>query len=244
MRKSSVRAPSTTQSRQLNRTRELDGGSSLVVKPSFVTVRALIRRGSGALLRTTGPAWPRWGEQVNKGLLDRRVSRTQGCGSPLCYSLHVQRETAVNVSAIKDTVLRSIKLNQQAYNNRDADGLPEVYLEPMLSQGAHDLSGDFESFPAARLAITCEVLDVSYTAYLQIGKVELSAYGLEASPQNVNVTTKEEWIYRLVPDAETGVALGQRSTHRFLGYYHYTLVDIDGRWWITDVQSASEIWLP
>jgi hypothetical protein len=142
----------------------------------------------------------------------------------------VQRETAFNVSAIKDTVLRSIKLNQQAYNNRDADVLREVYLEPMLSQVAHDLS--------------CEVLDVSYTAYLQIGKVELSAYGLEASPQNVNVTTKEEWIYRLVPDAEKGVGLGRRTTHRFLGYYHYTLVDIDGRWWITDVQSASEIWLP
>jgi len=162
----------------------------------------------------------------------------------LCYSLDVQRETAFNVSAIKDTVLRSIKLNQQAYNNRDADVLREVYLEPMLSQVAHDLSGDFESFPAARLDITCEVLDVSYTAYLQIGKVELSAYGLEASPQNVNVTTKEEWIYRLVPDAEKGVGLGRRTTHRFLGYYHYTLVDIDGRWWITDVQSASEIWLP
>jgi len=60
----------------------------------------------------------------------------------------VQRETAFNVSAIKDTVLRSIKLNQQAYNNRDADVLREVYLEPMLSQVAHDLSGDFESFPA------------------------------------------------------------------------------------------------
>src|SRR2546430_2082657 len=134
-----------------------------------------------------------------------------GCDPALCYSLHVQRETAFNVSAIKDTVLRSIKLNQQAYNNRDADVLREVYLEPMLSQVAHDLSGDFESFPAARLDITCEVLDVSYTAYLQIGKVELSAYGLEASPQNVNVTTKEEWIYRLVPDAEKGVGLGRRT---------------------------------
>src|SRR5579864_3740092 len=162
----------------------------------------------------------------------------------LCYALTMQRETAFNVSAIKDTVLRSIKLNQQAYNNREADVLREVYLEPMLSQVAHDLSGDFESFPAARLDITCEVLDVSYTAYLQVGKVELSAYGLEASPQNVNVTTKEEWIYRLVPDAEKGVGLGRRTTHRFLGYYHYTLVDIEGRWWITDVQSASEIWLP
>ena len=50
----------------------------------------------------------------------------------------MQRETAFNVSAIKDTVLRSIKLNQQAYNNRDADVLREVYLEPMLSQVAHD----------------------------------------------------------------------------------------------------------
>src|ERR1700730_8237855 len=163
-----------------------------------------------------------------------KVARTVAQPEPaemrfaLCYSLHVQRETAFNVSAIKDTVLRSIKLNQQAYNNRDA----------------HALRGDFESFPAARLDIPCEVLDVSYTAYLQIGKVELSAYGLEASPQNVNVTTKEEWIYRLVPDAEKGVGLGRRTTHRFLGYYHYTLVDIDGRWWITDVQSASEIWLP
>jgi hypothetical protein len=190
------------------------------------------------------PAWRRAGESLYKGLLDRAISRTKVMGLPLCYSLDVQRETAFNVSAIKDTVLRSIKLNQQAYNNRDADVLREVYLEPMLSQVAHDLSGDFESFPAARLDITCEVLDVSYTAYLQIGKVELSAYGLEASPQNVNVTTKEEWIYRLVPDAEKGVGLGRRTTHRFLGYYHYTLVDIDGRWWITDVQSASEIWLP
>jgi hypothetical protein len=191
-----------------------------------------------------GPAWARCGAPLYKGLLTRRPSRTAGYRPVLCYSLHVQRETAFNVSAIKDTVLRSIKLNQQAYNNRDADVLREVYLEPMLSQVAHDLSGDFESFPAARLDITCEVLDVSYTAYLQIGKVELSAYGLEASPQNVNVTTKEEWIYRLVPDAEKGVGLGRRTTHRFLGYYHYTLVDIDGRWWITDVQSASEIWLP
>jgi len=162
----------------------------------------------------------------------------------LCYPLNVQRETTFDVSAIKETVLRSIKLNQQAYNDRDAEVLREVYLEPMLSQVAHDLSGDFESFPAARLDITCEVLDVSYTAYLQIGKVELSAYGLQASPQNVNVTTKEEWIYRLVPDAEKGVGLGRRTTHRFLGYYHYTLVDIENRWWITDVQSASEIWLP
>ncbi|HYM51734.1 MAG TPA: hypothetical protein VET65_14335 [Candidatus Limnocylindrales bacterium] len=156
----------------------------------------------------------------------------------------MRQETMFNVAAIKETVLRSIKLNQQAYNNRDADVLREVYLEPMLSQVAHDLSGDFESFPAARLDITCEVLDVSYTAYLQIGKVELPTYGLQASPQNVNVTTKEEWIYRLVPDAEKGIGLGRRTTHRFLGYYHYTLVDIDSRWWITDVQSASEIWLP
>jgi hypothetical protein len=184
------------------------------------------------------------GPALYKGLLNRRLPEHAGGASALCYALGVQRETAFNVSAIKDTVLRSIKLNQQAYNNRDADVLREVYLEPMLSQVAHDLSGDFESFPAARLDITCEVLDVSYTAYLQIGKVELSAYGLEASPQNVNVTTKEEWIYRLVPDAEKGVGLGRRTTHRFLGYYHYTLVDIDGRWWITDVQSASEIWLP
>jgi hypothetical protein len=184
------------------------------------------------------------GPALYKGLLNRRLPADAGGAPALCYALVVQRETAFNVSAIKDTVLRSIKLNQQAYNNRDADVLREVYLEPMLSQVAHDLSGDFESFPAARLDITCEVLDVSYTAYLQIGKVELSAYGLEASPQNVNVTTKEEWIYRLVPDAEKGVGLGRRTTHRFLGYYHYTLVDIDGRWWITDVQSASEIWLP
>jgi hypothetical protein len=222
----------------------MDGRCRRVVKPSFVTVRALIRRGSRALLRTT--AWRAGAAATSFTKVYRTVARPElsESGSLLCYSLHVQRETAFNVSAIKDTVLRSIKLNQQAYNNRDADVLREVYLEPMLSQVAHDLSGDFESFPAARLDITCEVLDVSYTAYLQIGKVELSAYGLEASPQNVNVTTKEEWIYRLVPDAEKGVGLGRRTTHRFLGYYHYTLVDIDGRWWITDVQSASEIWLP
>src|SRR5256886_17206374 len=99
----------------------------------------------------------------------------------------------------------------------------------MLSQVAHDLSGDFESFPAARLDITCEVLDVSYTAYLQIGKVELSAYGLEASPQNVNVTTKEEWIYRLVPGAGKGGGLGRGTTHPFLCHYHHTLVGIEGR---------------
>src|SRR3989442_8061391 len=111
----------------------------------------------------------------------------------------------------------------------------------MVCQGAAAVCGDFESFRAARLDITCEVLDVSYTAYLQIGKVELSAYGLEASPQNVNVTTKEEWIYRLVPDAEKGVGLRRRTTHRFLGYYHYTLLDIHRRWRITDLQSASQI---
>ena len=196
------------------------------------------------MLRTTARPTGQGATRFTKVYQTVAPQKPAGCRSPLCYSLGVQRETAFNVSAIKDTVLRSIKLNQQAYNNRDADVLREVYLEPMLSQVAHDLSGDFESFPAARLDITCEVLDVSYTAYLQIGKVELSAYGLEASPQNVNVTTKEEWIYRLVPDAEKGVGLGRRTTHRFLGYYHYTLVDIDGRWWITDVQSASEIWLP
>jgi hypothetical protein len=156
----------------------------------------------------------------------------------------MRQETTFNIAAIKETVHRSITLNKQAYNSRDPEVLREVYLEPMLSQVAHDLSGDFESFPAAQLDITCEILDVSYTAYLQIGKVELPTYGLQASPQNVNVTTKEEWIYRLVPDAEKGVGLGRRTTHRFLGYYHYTLVDIDSRWWITDVQSASGIWLP
>src|ERR1700682_3604214 len=174
MRKSSVRAPKTTQSRQLNRTRELDGGCRGVVKPSFVTVRALIRRGSRALLRTTAPSGRAAATSFTKVYWNVAPHEPRGRGSPLCYSLHVQRETAFNVSAIKDTVLRSIKLNQQAYNNRDADVLREVYLEPMLSQVAHDLSGDFESFPAARLDITCEVLDVSYTAYLQIGKVELS----------------------------------------------------------------------
>ncbi len=156
----------------------------------------------------------------------------------------MRQETTINVAAIKETVLRSIKLNTQAYNNRDTDVLREVYLEPMLSQVAHDLSGDFESFPAASLDIDCEILDVSYTTYVQIGKLELPTYGLQAGPQNVNVTTREEWIYRLVPDAEKGVGLGRRTTHRFIGYYHYTLVDIEGRWWITDVQSASEIWLP
>ncbi len=156
----------------------------------------------------------------------------------------MRQDTTINVAAIKETVLRSIKLNEQAYNNRDTDVLREVYLEPMLSQVAHDLSGDFESFPAASLKIECVILDVSYTTYVQIGKLELPTYGLQADPQNVNVTTKEEWIYRLVPDAEKGVGLGRRTTHRFIGYYHYTLVDIEGRWWITDVQSASEIWLP
>ena len=165
-------------------------------------------------------------------------------GGRFQYALGVRQETTINVQAIKETVLRSIKLNQQAYNNRDTEVLREVYLEPMLSQVAHDLSGDFESFPAASLVIDCQILDVSYTTYLQIGKLELPTYGLQAGPQNVNVTTKEEWIYRLVPDAEKGVGLGRRTTHRFLGYYHYTLVDIDSRWWITDVQSASEIWLP
>ncbi len=150
----------------------------------------------------------------------------------------------LRVSAIKETVLRSIALNQKAYNGRDPDVLREVYLEPMLSQVAHDLSGDFESFPSARLEITCEILDVSYTTFLQVGSLELASFGLQAGPVNVNVTTKEEWIYRLVPDAERAVGLGRRTTHRFTGYYHYTLVDLESRWWISDVQSASEVWLP
>jgi hypothetical protein len=40
------------------------------------------------------------------------------------------------------------------------------------------------------------------------------------------------------------VGLGRRTTHCFIGFYHYTLVEMDNRWWISDVQSASEIWLP
>ncbi len=150
----------------------------------------------------------------------------------------------IQVAPIKETVLRSIALNQKAYNGRDPDVLREVYLEPMLSQVAHDLSGDFESFPSASLTIDCEILDVSYTTFLQVGKVELASFGLQAGPTNVNVTTKEEWIYRLVPDAERAVGLGRRTTHRFIGYYHYTLVELEARWWISDVQSASEVWLP
>jgi len=150
----------------------------------------------------------------------------------------------ISVAAIKETVLRSVALNQKAYNSRDPDVLRDVYLEPMLSQVAHDLSGDFEAFPAARLDISCEILDVSHTTFLEVGKVELASFGLQAGPVNVNVTTKEEWIYRLVPDAERAPGLGRRTTHQFIGYYHYTLVDVDGRWWISDVQSASEIWLP
>jgi hypothetical protein len=150
----------------------------------------------------------------------------------------------ISVAAIKETVLKSIALNQKAYNSRDPEVLREVYLEPMLSQVAHDLSGDFESFPSAHLKITCEVLDVSHTTFLQVGKVELASFGLHAGPANVNVTTKEEWVYRLVPDAERAVGLGRRTTHCFIGFYHYTLVEMDNRWWISDVQSASEIWLP
>src|SRR5260370_39845049 len=138
MRKSSVRAHKTTQSRQLNRTRDLDGGCSRVVKPSFVTVRALIRRGTRALLRTTARPGRATATSFTKVYWTVASHERRECGSPLCYSLHVQRETAFNVSAIKDTGLRSIQLNQQAYNNREAHRLREVYLEPLLAHGDHE----------------------------------------------------------------------------------------------------------
>src|SRR5258708_39160359 len=124
MRKGSVRAPSTPQGRQWNRTRELDDGCRRIVKPSFVTVRALIRRGSRALLRTTAPPGRAAAGGFTKVYWTVASPEPTGCGSLLCYSLHVQRETAFNVSAIKDTVLRAIQLNHPADNNPQADGPP------------------------------------------------------------------------------------------------------------------------
>src|SRR3989442_3876351 len=115
MRKTSVRAPSTTQSRQLNRTRELDDRCRRIVEPSFVTVRALIRRGSRALLRTTAPPGRAAAGGFTKVYWTVAPPEPTGSGSLLCYSLHVQRETGFNASPIKGNLLRSIQLNQHGY---------------------------------------------------------------------------------------------------------------------------------
>src|SRR5258708_10034220 len=117
MRKGSVRAPSTPQGRQWNRARELDDGCRRIVKPSFVTVRALIRRGSRALLRTTAPPGRAAAGGFTKVYWTVASPEPPGSGSPLCYPLHVQREPAFTVSATKTTLLRSIKLNPQPHNH-------------------------------------------------------------------------------------------------------------------------------
>src|SRR3989442_4367686 len=109
MRKTSVRAPSTTQSRQLNRTRELDDRCRRIVEPSFVTVRALIRRGSRALLRTTAPPGRAAAGGFTKGYWTRALPEPPGCGLPPCYPLHRQPEKGVHVSAVQETLVRSIK---------------------------------------------------------------------------------------------------------------------------------------
>src|SRR5260370_17230263 len=111
MRKSSVRAPSTTQSRQLNRARELDDGCRRIVKPSFVTVRALIRRGSRALLRTTAPPGRAAAGGFTKVYWTVAPPEPTGSGSLLCYSLHVQRDTAFTLSPLKTTVLLPTNTN-------------------------------------------------------------------------------------------------------------------------------------
>src|ERR1700732_4051331 len=105
MRKSSVRAPKTTQSRQLNRTRELDGGFRRVFKPSFVTVRALIRRGSRALLRTTARPGGAAATSFTKVYWTVASHERRECGSAPCLSLPVQAESALNLLADTDTVL-------------------------------------------------------------------------------------------------------------------------------------------
>src|SRR5258708_14438122 len=101
MRKGSVRAPSTPQGRQWNRTRELDDGCCRIVKPSFVTVRALIRRGSRALLRTTAPPGRAAAGGFTKGYWTVASPQPPGVGSLPFFPLHVQRRTAFNLSPVK-----------------------------------------------------------------------------------------------------------------------------------------------
>src|ERR1700682_690139 len=243
MRKSSVRAPSTTQRRQLKRVRKVEGECGLLVKPSLGTVRIDLTRIEGiashydAGLRTGGT-------RFHKALPNRhQFVRNRMPFWPLIPSRRAARD-------------RVQRLGHQGHGPAVDQAQPAGLQQPRRRCVARGLPGADALAGRARPIGRLRVLPRGPARHHLRGARRLLhgvpadrqgraiAYGLEASPQNVNVTTKEEWIYRLVPDAEKGVGLGRRTTHRFLGYYHYTLVDIDGRWWITDVQSASEIWLP